>query len=121
MTAAGLIRGAGRRRPSRRGAADLGRFRRGRRLGEEFAAKLVQAVTLTLRGGGLVWLLVSTLRLLRAHFLASYGPRAWLLPLGIGLLLLILLYRLFRYAVELRELKRELRNSRNSLNDNQVN
>ena len=117
MTAAGLIPGGRRRRSPRRGAAELSRFRRGHRLGEEFAAKLVQAITLALLCGGLIWLLVNTLRLLRAHFLADYGPRAWLLPLGIGLILLFLLYRLFRYASELRELERTLRSSRKSLDD----
>ena len=40
--------GSPRRRPGRRGAGELGRFRRSRRLGEEFAAKLVQTVTLAL-------------------------------------------------------------------------
>ncbi len=115
MTAASRFGGSSRRRSSRRGAADLGRFRRSRRLGEEFAAKMVQAVTLALLCGGLLWLLASALRLLRAHFLADYGSRAWLLPLGIGLLLLVLLYRLIRLSVELRELGRTLRSSRNSI------
>ena len=121
MTAANRFGGSSRRRSSRRSAADLGRFQRSRRLGEEFTAKMVQAVTLTLLCGGLLWLLGSALRLLRAHFLADYGPRAWLLPLGIGLLLLFLLYRLFRLSLELRDLGRTLRSSRNSLNDNDVN
>lgn len=102
----------------RRSAQPPGRFRRGRRLGEEFAAKLVQAVTLALLCGGLLWLLASTLRLLRARFLAEWGPRAWLLPLGIGLILLFLLYRLWRYGQEVRELRQALRNSRKPLDDN---
>jgi len=108
------------RRRARRSAADLGRFRRGRRRGEEFGAKLVQAVTLTAVCGALVWLEFSALRLLRARFLADYGPRAWLLPLGIGLLLLFLLYRLLRLWQELQARRRELRSEDKSLNSNDI-
>jgi hypothetical protein len=117
VTAAGFFRGTPRRRPPARSAAKPGRFRRGRQLAEEYAARWVQAVTLALLCGSLIWLLASSLRLVRAHFLADYGQRAWLLPLGIGILLLVLLYRLVRFGGELRELRRALRNSRNSLDD----
>jgi hypothetical protein len=114
---AGFWRGPARPRPPERGATRLGRFQRSRRLGEEYAARWVQAITLALLCGALIWLLASSFRLLRAHFLADYGQRAWLLPLGIGIILLVLLYRLFRFAGELRELRRALERSRNALND----
>lgn len=108
-----------RHRP-RRSAAQLGRFQRSRRSGEELGAKAVQAITLAAVCGALVWLEFSTLRLLRAHFLADYGPRAWLLPLGIGLLLLFLLYRLLRLWQELRALRRDWKDSIKSLNNNDI-
>lgn len=115
----GMQRSSSRRRASR-SVASLGRFHRGRRRGEELGAKAVQAITLAAVCGALVWLEFSTVRLLRAHFLADYGPRAWLLPLGIGLLLLFLLYRLLRLWQELRSLRQEWKGSAKSLNNNDI-
>lgn len=112
-------RSSGRRR-ALRSAASLGRFQRGRRRGEELAAKAVQAIALAAVCGALVWLEFSTVRLLRAHFLADYGPRAWLLPLGIGLLLLFLLYRLLRLWQELRSLRREWEEGAKSLANHDI-
>jgi len=112
--------GSSSRRRPQRSAASLGRFQRGRRRGEELGAKTVQAITLAAVCAALVWLEFSTMRLLRAHFLADYGPRAWLLPLGIGLLLLFLLYRLLRLWQELRSLRRGWGEGAKSLNNNDV-
>jgi hypothetical protein len=114
MTGIGLFLNPLPGRRGRRGAQEGGRSRARQRTREEFAAKLVQALTLTLVCGALVWLIFGALRVLHAHFLAKYGARAWLLPLGIGLVLLFLLYHLYRLWSEVRALQRERGENHNS-------
>ncbi len=51
----------------------------------------------------------AAIRLIRAHFLEEYGPQAWLLPIGIGLIFCFILYRLIRLWREVRERIGDLR------------
>lgn len=109
-------------RRTRRGDAAGGssRFRRGQRPREEYASKLIQSITLSVLCVALIWLLGTSLRLIRAHFVEKTGAQAWLLPLSIGLILLFLLYRLFKLWAELRGLRGELNRSHKSLDDNDI-
>jgi hypothetical protein len=69
----------------------------------------------------LIWLLLTSIRLIRAHFIEKAGAQAWLLPLVIGLILLFLLYHLVKLWTEVRNLAVELRKSAKSLSDKDVN
>lgn len=112
--------GFGTPRRKRRGDSAGSRFRRAQRPREEFASKLVQSVTLSVLCLALVWLLGTSVRLIRAHFLEKSGSQAWLLPIIIGLILIFLLYRLVKLWAEVRALRQELRRSAKSFDDKDV-
>ncbi|MBN2170728.1 MAG: hypothetical protein JW819_05350 [Candidatus Krumholzibacteriota bacterium] len=97
-------------RSSRRTSRRVSRFRARSRVREEFIAKVVQGVVALLLYIAMIWLLYTTVQLLRVRLLAEFGGRAWLLPIGIGVLFLFLLFRLRHIWREARELWRELRN-----------
>ncbi len=107
-------------RRDRRGGGASNRFRRARQPREEYASKLIQSITLTVLCSALIWLLFTSIRLIRAHFIQKAGAQAWLLPIIIGLILLFLLYHLVKLWTEVRNLAIELRTSANSLNDKDV-
>ena len=93
----------------KRSSAEAGRFGRIRRRREEFAGKLVQGVVMTILAASLLVLEFAAIRLIRAHFLREYGGQAWLLPIGIGLILLFIAYRLVKLWLEIRERLAEMR------------
>jgi len=78
---------------------------------------VVQAIVMSVLALGLVLLLHTSIRLLRAHFLAKYGSQAWLLPIIIGLIFLFILYRLLRLWSEVLARSRELKEESKSLED----
>lgn len=91
------------------------RFHRSRHLGEEFASKIVQGSVGLVLCGGLIWLFLSAVQLIRAHFLANYGPQAWLLPIVIGFIFLFVLHRVLRVWRQALVLRREMQEAREAL------
>jgi len=96
-------------RSTRRSSKRLSRFRARSRVREEFSAKVVQGIVALLLYIAMIWLLYTTIQLLRVRLLEEFGSRAWLLPIGIGVLFLFLLLRLRHLWREIRELWRELK------------
>jgi len=78
------------------------------------AAQLVLGLIQLLLIAALSFLLIVSIRMVRVHFIVKYGFPAWILPIAITLITLLLLFRFLRFWKGIREEYRDARGAGSS-------